>query len=624
MKKILGLAVVIFIPISLFAQNLHIQPTPQNISVSGKVADVPESYRFYGGETADVEAVKLMRLIFSVEDESTSGQVCIYIGERGDRAVRKFASKIPDCPEGYYLRVDGKNIVIAGADERGTYYGVRTFLQLMSHGKLPEVEITDYPDVRFRGVVEGFYGIPWSFEARKRQLEFYGKHKMNTYIYGPKDDPYHSAPNWRKPYPPEEAEHIRSLVEMAAVHKVDFVWAIHPGKDIQWTEEDRDALLGKFEAMYDFGVRAFAVFFDDISGKGTDPVRQAELMNYLDEYFVKVKKDVRPLIVCPTEYNRNWVKPERGYLEHLGKTLNNDIQIMWTGDYVVCDITSEGLDWVNSRIRRPAYIWWNYPVNDYARDHIVMGEVDRLDKSIVSSLMSGFVSNPMEQAEASKVALYAIASYAWNLEAYDSEVAWEDALRELMPQDYQFLRVFAEHNADFGENINNYRREESRKIKPVAEAFLQNYQKAFFSEELGKKLTEEFEQIETSADMLMGSKDNNALVSEIYPWLLQFKSIGELGQQVLAMARMVNSLQQLDKDLFLRMYRRVVALRDIRIKTGIACNDNSDCPGIKTASCVLEPFICELFKLSVERFNENFDQKLETNLVFDYKDYLKD
>lgn len=74
----------------------------------------------------------------------------------------------------------------AGNDERGTYYAIQTFAQLLKEGKLPEVEIKDYPSVRYRGVVEGFYGTPWSHQARLRQLKFYGENKMNTYIYGPK------------------------------------------------------------------------------------------------------------------------------------------------------------------------------------------------------------------------------------------------------------------------------------------------------------------------------------------------------------------------------------------------------------------------------------------------------
>ena len=57
------------------------------------------------------------------------------------------------------------------------------------------------PGRMFPGVVEGFYGTPWSHEARLRQLRFYGENKLNTYIYGSKDDLFHSSPNWREPYP---------------------------------------------------------------------------------------------------------------------------------------------------------------------------------------------------------------------------------------------------------------------------------------------------------------------------------------------------------------------------------------------------------------------------------------
>ena len=74
----------------------------------------------------------------------------------------------------------------------------------MTLGKLPLAEVTDYPDVPYRGVVEGFYGTPWSHEARLRQLEFYGRNQDDVYCRS-EDDPYHSTPSWRKPYPAKEA-----------------------------------------------------------------------------------------------------------------------------------------------------------------------------------------------------------------------------------------------------------------------------------------------------------------------------------------------------------------------------------------------------------------------------------
>lgn len=222
---------------------------------------------------------------------------------------------------------------------------------------------------------------------------------MNTYIYGPKDDPYHSAPNWRLPYPEKEAAQLQELVKVANENEVDFVWAIHPGQDIKWNQEDRDLLLSKFEKMYQLGVRSFAVFFDDISGEGTNPQKQAELLNYIDEAFVKAKPDVTPLIMCPTEYNKSWSNPKGNYLTTLGEKLNPSVQIMWTGDRVISDITRDGISWINERIKRPAYIWWNFPVSDYVRDHLLLGPVYGNDTTIAKE-MSGFVTNPMEHAEA--------------------------------------------------------------------------------------------------------------------------------------------------------------------------------------------------------------------------------
>lgn len=203
----------------------------------------------------------------------------------------------------YALDIDAKGVRIVGYDERGAFYGIQTLRQLLESPatagvRLPYARIDDHPDLPNRGVVEGFYGTPWSHEVRLSLIDFYGRFKMNTYLYGPKDDPYHSCPNWRLPYPEQEAAQIRELVEACRRNRVDFVWAIHPGQDIRWDETDYRNLVGKFERMYDLGVRSFAIFFDDISGEGTDPRKQTALLNRLMEEFVEAKGDVAPLTVC--------------------------------------------------------------------------------------------------------------------------------------------------------------------------------------------------------------------------------------------------------------------------------------------------------------------------------------
>ena len=435
---------------TLCAQEFHLQPTPQEYITQKDSVDIPRQYQILSGNSVqDGPALPLLRSL--MPEEVLGASFRVYIGVKGDKIIKKYQHRIPRKSEGYFLKIEKDCIVIAGADERGAYYGVQTLAQLLALDKLPLVEVTDYPDVPYRGVVEGFYGAPWSQEARIRQLDFYGRNKMNVYIYGPKDDPYHRTPNWRKPYPAREGEELKVLVNRAKENNVIFYWAIHPGQDIRWNEEDRSLLLQKFESMYQLGVRGFAVFFDDISGEGTKADKQAELLNYIDDHFVKVKRDVAPLILCPTEYNKSWTDVEGGYLTTLGDKLNEGIKVMWTGDMVVATIDKSTLDFVNPLLKRKAYIWWNFPVSDYVQDHLLLGPVygNGLD---VKDDMSAFVSNPMEHAEASKISLYSVADYTWNMENYDSETSWKHAVRDLMPLHAEYLEIFAAHNSDPGQN----------------------------------------------------------------------------------------------------------------------------------------------------------------------------
>ena len=599
--KILKISFIIHLLCCLVGSGLRAQttpvvfPVPRQVTFNNQLVEVPTEIEIIG--EGAVNAINLLKNVLQ-ERGKTAGKLTIYLGKRGDKAVRRFSRKIPQQPEGYYLSLTSKCWIVAGNDDRGTYYAVQTLRQLLQQASLKEVEIIDYPEIPFRGVVEGFYGTPWSHEARLRQLKFYGEQKLNTYIYGPKDDPYHSCPNWRKPYPIKEAEQIRELTRVAREYAVNFVWAIHPGQDIRWNEEDRKLLLDKFESMYELGVRSFAVFFDDISGEGANPEKQVALLNDIDNLFVKVKGDVTPLIMCPTEYNKSWSNPQKGYLTTLGKYLNPTIQVMWTGDRVISDITEDGLNWVNERILRPAYIWWNFPVSDYVRDHLLMGAVYGLDLHI-GKQMSGFVTNPMEHAEASKIAIFSVADYAWNPKQFHSETSWKRAVKNLLPDESQYLQCFVNHNSDLGANGHGYRREESVYIQPVAARFLQNYRQGKYFPKDMELLNSEFAQMIEAADILMAKEE--PLVGEIYPWLEQFRNLGVMGREVLVL------LQAEEKgacDMFLRKHKHIKALQQKAYRIDQTYNQNPYQPGVKTGSKVLQPLIDSLFICATQRYNQ--------------------
>lgn len=604
--KIISLLVVMFVQISVFAGNIKVYPTPQSIRNTEKEVVLNSDILLIGEGEADTEAVKQLRELIKINGNKKGYR--IYIGEKNDKAVKKYmqelkksASELPDISGAYYLSIDRERMVIAGYDERGTFYALQTLAQLKKGDTLPEVEILDYPGVNYRGVVEGFYGQPWSYEDRINQLMFYGQHKLNVYIYGPKDDPYHSSPDWRKPYPGKEAAQISRLVETSKANKVDFVWAIHPGQDIKWNDEDRLSLLNKFENMYALGVRSFAVFFDDISGEGTDPVRQAELMNYIDDQFVAVKPEVTPLIVCPTEYNKSWANPKPGtYLDILGEKLNKSIMVMWTGDRVMSDITANGLEWVNKRINRPAYVWWNFPVSDYVRDHLLMGPAYGLD-TLAQQKMWGFVSNPMEKAEASKIAIACIADYSWFPLAYNFNNSWEHAIQTIMPEAPDAFRTFATHNSDPGANGHKYRRDESVEIKPAIGAFLSEYKKGNIQKNTVDLVANEFEKIKLTPGQLLVTTNNPALIDEIRPWLEQFEVLGQAGITAVELASFDLSG---DIEKIWERYNKLLQLEAKKKYIDKNSNQNPYQPGVKTGSLVMQPFVDTVVMIAGDRLYE--------------------
>lgn len=281
---------------------------------------------------------------------------------------------------------------------------------------------------------------------------------------------------------------------------------------------------------------------------------------------------------------------------------------MWTGDRVISDITQEGIQWINERIKRPAYIWWNFPVSDYVRDHLLLGPVYGNDTRIADQ-MSGFVTNPMEHAEASKIAIYGVASYSWNPEKYDSEKTWKDAIKNIMPASAEELEFFAAHNSDLGANGHRYRRDESVALQPVAQSFTDSYIKGEkYNENDYAALQETFGRMAESGDILLTDAENTPLVKEMKPWLTQFKLLGETGEEVLAMAKAYENGNQ---ELFMRKYKHVKALQQQMFQIDQTYNQNPYQPGVKTATKVIKPLIDQTFATVTERYNKKYNTLLD-------------
>ncbi len=91
----------------------------------------------------------------------------------------------PGKSEGYFLRVSPSGVLLAGQDQRGTYWGVQTLLQLLGQGEagpeLPSVRITDWPDFMLRGA-HLCLGDP-DLSATKLLIgEVLRRYKLNTVV----------------------------------------------------------------------------------------------------------------------------------------------------------------------------------------------------------------------------------------------------------------------------------------------------------------------------------------------------------------------------------------------------------------------------------------------------------
>ncbi len=504
--------------------DVEVYPVPHSVKNMATSVSVPSKVTVSGSTFAPANDV--LASLFTVKEE---GAFPIYI------EVQKKATGLK--PESYTLSIGADSIFIIAADDAGVLWATQTLAQLVKdpfgevRENLPVCTIYDFPDIAFRGVVEGFYAKPepgWSHEGRISLIKFLGRNKMNTFIYGPKDDPYHgfSGKKWREPYPAEEGKRITELLNVSKAHGVNFVWTVHTGGDPDWSKDPiiiRDACMVKFNAMYDLGVRSFGFFFDDVGGEGTKAENQAMLLNYINENFIKVKGDITPLVMCPTQYNKGWSDKRPGtYLDILGEKLTPDIDIMWTGNSVCCDITAEGLHWVNNRIKRPAYIWWNWPVQDYCRANLLLGP-SYGNQMEDPKLYSGFTSNPMNKSEASQIGLFGLASYTWNMKNYDADQAWRAGIVRLFPECHNSIQVFANHNCDQGPNGHGYRRVESVEFKPIVDKSKSIIEagKALDAETY-KALMTEFDEMSLATAMILKQCKNREFVAESLLWLKRF------------------------------------------------------------------------------------------------------
>ncbi len=388
---------------------------------------------------------------------------------------------------------------------------------------------------RWQGIIEGFYGKPWSLQERKDMMQFMAQNGFNVYVYAPKLDPYHRE-KWAQPYPDEILDELRELVRTANTAGVKFVFAISPGLSIDYTSvADRERLISKCQSLGDLGVKAFGLFFDDIPQEPTAQLAadQAQLANSVYTALAEGSTGPCQLFFCPTKYQGDG---QTSYVHAIGEHLDTAIEVFWTGPHVCSqELRSEHAEAVSKVLRRPVLFWDNYPVNDAlmgAELHIgpYTGRAPDLP-----DFSSGIIVNPMEAAEASKIPLRTVAAYMSNPQEYEPGEAWRESFEAVSAEAAGALERFGEANL-----ISPLHPEDPPRMQQAVADYKERAASFDFTGAM-TGLGQFFDEMKRDVEVLR-NLPNKALVDDIEPWLQDYQRWAECGQQTLAIMRGTFSL----------------------------------------------------------------------------------
>ncbi len=600
MKKIKWLACMLLTGCSLtaVADNVYtIYPIPQQqTAVDGTAKITAGKVQVICGSDIDKPTQDRIRTILEEQglvaagSESTlfvqspaDGYTHIYIGVNGkdDAADRKAtALGLERTVFGLAAKYD-KHIVsitsgtaghaeitVLGENTDAAFCGLASIEQILdTYGKadftIPCGTLYDYADQQNRGLVEGYYGVPYPVDVKKDLMRFMMRHKMNSYMYGAKSDPYHSA-QWKDAYPQTISQQqrelgyltqnmVKELTEVSYQTKVNFIWAIHPGNAFLGSSTVVNDIMSKFKKMYNLGIRQFAIFVDDVSIPTTDADfqlnadRVTAVQRSIEAEWNKEgalpADTVKPLQFVPQIYCSSFAgggEPQRKAFFTALSTTPANVAVYTTGWGVWSVPNSGDVEQVRQYLGRDVAWWWNYPCNDNDANKLFPMDMytNFSDESHISSSAKvdaalanclGVLSNPMQQGEVSKIALFGVADYAWNNDAFNNQANWKAS----------FPAIVGEERADALKTLCPYLRYyDSDALSSLVNTYKTGLKAGNPN---GKKLMSEMESIISAATEMQKLKDSDSesdrlLYTDLAPWLNKLKSMAEQTRLLLAAA----------------------------------------------------------------------------------------
>ncbi|VEU59388.1 beta-N-acetylglucosaminidase domain-containing protein [Mesomycoplasma neurolyticum] len=411
-----------------------------------------------------------------------------------DNLYKKFDVNKHDA---YQMVIKENQIIILAKDSDAAYFAITTLNEILkakNENYIRELEINDYANIPIRGTIEGYYGIPWGNENRADLMEFGSKVKANAFIFAPKDDPYHRE-KWHELYPEDDTSEysinqIAKLAKKGEETKNHFYWTIHPFlgnnkislkdmaeinnvdlntfdfakyKNNNTLNQNVKNLLNKLNQVYDAGVRYFGILADDTGQLNFEAV--AKIVQIVEKWRHFKNIADKPLLFVPKHYDigeRNdekFIKNHKRELDLFDTTFEKNTQIITTGRGTLAPVTQRSITgkfgFKNRQVsdeikakggRRDPVFWLNWPVNDIDRKRhrrLYMSKATILEKGITN--LAGLFTNPMEESQPSKNAIFAISDFGWNSDEFDVDKSWEEGFKYFEPDAHEELKELAKH-----------------------------------------------------------------------------------------------------------------------------------------------------------------------------------
>ncbi len=286
------------------------------------------------------------------------------------------------------------------------------------------------------GIIEGYYGKPWSWEARRDQVTALAPHGYGFYIYAPKADPY-LRKRWREDHPDAFKSGLKDLAEHCADQGVRFGIGLSPFEIYRDFNDEARAILGrKLAQLDDLGVQDLGILFDDMRGDLPNLAStQVEILHW-----IAGRTKASRIIACPTYYSDDiqldtgFGRRPPGYLEAFGAALDPAIEVFWTGEEVCSREYSPGhLARVTSQLGRKPFLWDNYPVNDGPRmsPYLYIRAFTGRPASLAAHV-SAHAVNPALQPVLTRIPAISLAESYRVGEAYEYGAAFKRAAEEVL------------------------------------------------------------------------------------------------------------------------------------------------------------------------------------------------